>query len=107
MGKKMLLRKVENKARRISSFGEYCLILPKDLWICHHHAEGHGLLSGDMQESLYYTVYKPSDNHLVFSSDSQPRRVTATAVVEYNTVAVGDRFSNIFVNCWIPRCPTQ
>ena len=35
---------------------------------------------------------------LVFADDSQPRWVSAAAMVDYNTVVAGDRFGNIFVN---------
>ena len=57
------------------------------------------MLVGDMQESVYYAVYKPPENRLlIFADDTQPRWITATTIVDYNTVAAGDRFGNIFVN---------
>jgi splicing factor 3B subunit 3 len=63
------------------------------------NTQGSRIIVGDMQESLYYTVYKPPENRLlVFADDGQPRWVTATTMVDYNTVAAGDRFGNIFVN---------
>ena len=52
-----------------------------------------------MQESVYYAVYKAPENRLlIFADDSQPRWVTATTMVDYFTVAAGDRFGNVFVN---------
>lgn len=52
-----------------------------------------------MQESIQYVVYKEPENRLLtFADDSQSRWVTASTMVDYNTVAAGDRFGNIFVN---------
>jgi len=57
------------------------------------------MLVGDMQESVFYVAYKAPENRLlVFADDSQPRWVTAQTMVDYTTVAVGDRFGNVFVN---------
>ncbi|KIP06506.1 hypothetical protein PHLGIDRAFT_128225 [Phlebiopsis gigantea 11061_1 CR5-6] len=85
IGKKKLLRKVENK-----NFG--CAIVTLN-------TQGSRILVGDMQESVYYAVYKAPENRLlVFADDSQPRWVTATTMVDYFTVAAGDRFGNVFVN---------
>lgn len=53
-----------------------------------------------MQESIFYVAYKavPSRQLLIFADDSQPRWITATTMVDYETVACGDKFGNIFVN---------
>jgi splicing factor 3B subunit 3 len=52
-----------------------------------------------MQESIQYTVYKAPENRLLtFAGDVQPRWITAMTMVDYNTIAAGDRFGNIFVN---------
>ena len=52
-----------------------------------------------MQESVFYAVYKPPENKLlIFADDVQPRWVTATTMLDYNTVAAGDRFGNVFIN---------
>ncbi|KAJ7824665.1 mono-functional DNA-alkylating methyl methanesulfonate N-term-domain-containing protein [Mycena olivaceomarginata] len=72
IGKKKLLRKVENK-----SFASAIISL---------NTQGSRILVGDMQESVS------------FATTTQPRWVTAVAMVDYNTVAVGDRFGNVFVN---------
>ena len=61
-----------------------------------------------MQNSVFYAVYKPPENRLlVFADDSQPRWVTTTTMVDYNTVAAGDRFGNIFVNRLDPKVSEQ
>jgi splicing factor 3B subunit 3 len=53
-----------------------------------------------MQESIFYVAYKavPSRQLLIFADDSQPRWITATTMVDYETVACGDKFGNMFVN---------
>ena len=52
-----------------------------------------------MQDSILYAVYKPPENRLlVFADDIQPRWVTAATMVDYYTVAAGDKFGNVFVN---------
>ena len=61
-----------------------------------------------MQNSVFYAVYKPPENRLlVFADDAQPRWVTTTTMVDYNTVAAGDRFGNIFVNRLDPKVSEQ
>lgn len=52
-----------------------------------------------MQESVTYVSYKAAENRLLtFADDSQPRWISAAAMVDYNTVACGDRFGNVFIN---------
>ncbi|CAL1706734.1 unnamed protein product [Somion occarium] len=85
MGKKKLLRKVENK-----TFSSAIVTL---------NTQGSRILVGDMQESVFYAVYKAPENRLlVFADDSQPRWISSAAMVDYNTVVAGDRFGNVFVN---------
>ncbi|KIL68220.1 hypothetical protein M378DRAFT_158762 [Amanita muscaria Koide BX008] len=85
IGKKKMLRKVENK-----SFATTIVSL------C---TQGSRMLVGDMQESVFYVAYKAPENRLlVFADDMQPRWVTTQTMVDYTTVAVADRFGNIFVN---------
>jgi splicing factor 3B subunit 3 len=61
-----------------------------------------------MQDSVTYAVYKPPENRLlVFADDMQPRWVTCAVMVDYNTVAAGDRFGNIFVNRLDPKISDQ
>ena len=52
-----------------------------------------------MQESIFFATYKPPENRLlVFADDTQPRWISSATMVDYNTVAAGDRFGNVFVN---------
>ncbi|KAF9010785.1 mono-functional DNA-alkylating methyl methanesulfonate N-term-domain-containing protein [Cyathus striatus] len=43
----------------------------------------------------------------ILADDSQPRWVSAAAMVDYNTVVVGDRFGNVFVNRLDPKVSDQ
>lgn len=53
-----------------------------------------------MQESTFYCIYRsiPTRQLLVFADDPQPRWITCVANVDYETVACGDKFGNIFLN---------
>ncbi|KAI6125748.1 CPSF A subunit region-domain-containing protein [Pisolithus croceorrhizus] len=85
MGKKKLLRKVENK-----TFSSPIVTL---------NTQGSRILVGDMQDSIFYAVYKAPENRLlVFADDMQPRWTVAATMLDYCTVAASDRFGNIFVN---------
>lgn len=85
IGKKKLLRKVENK-----SFSSAIISL---------NTQGSRIIVGDMQESITFAVYKSPENRLlVFADDTQARWVTCSTMVDYTTIAAGDRFGNIFVN---------
>ncbi|KAL4078566.1 CPSF A subunit region-domain-containing protein [Scleroderma yunnanense] len=85
MGKKKLLRKVENK-----SFSSAIVTL---------NTQGSRIIVGDMQDSIFHAVYKAPENRLlIFADDTQPRWVVAATMVDYYTVAASDRFGNIFVN---------
>ncbi|KAL5528100.1 RSE1 [Sanghuangporus sanghuang] len=85
IGKKKLLRKVETK-----TYGSAIVTL---------NTQGSRIIIGDMQDSVVYAVYKPPENRLlVFADDSQPRWTTSTVMVDYMTIAAGDKFGNIFVN---------
>ncbi|KAM0753797.1 Pre-mRNA-splicing factor RSE1 [Meredithblackwellia eburnea MCA 4105] len=85
IGKKKLLRKAENK-----SFATMVTTLS---------TQGSRILVGDVQESVHYAVYKAPENRLiVFADDTSPRWTTAATMVDYQTVAAGDKFGNLFVN---------
>lgn len=63
------------------------------------NTQGSRLLVGDAQESVSYAVYKAPENRLlVFADDTSPRWTTATTMVDYETVAAGDKFGNVFLN---------
>ncbi|KAI9090485.1 CPSF A subunit region-domain-containing protein [Phlyctochytrium arcticum] len=85
LGKKKLLRKCEN--------GQF----PSN--IVQLHTQGNRIVVGDSQESALFVAYRHFDNRLViFADDTTPRFLTATAMLDYDTVVGGDKFGNIFVD---------
>ncbi|KAF9237558.1 CPSF A subunit region-domain-containing protein [Melanogaster broomeanus] len=94
IGKKKLLRKAENKA-----FSSAIVTL---------NTQGSRILVGDMQDSIFYAVYKAPENRLlIFADDMQPRWIVASTMIDYNTVAASDRFGNVFVNRLDPKVSDQ
>ena len=83
-GKKKLLRKAE------------CGEFPNFLTTI--HASGERVYVGDVQESFHFVKYKSDDGSLyVVADDAQPRHVTSAVPLDYDTVAGGDKFGNVFV----------
>ncbi|KAG0241008.1 pre-mRNA-splicing factor rse1 [Actinomortierella wolfii] len=93
LGKRKLLRKCENRAIPTS--------------VVTLQTQGNRIVVGDVQESVHYALYVPEDNKItVFADDTLPRWVTATTMVDYDTIAGGDKFGNVFVNR-LPRNVSQ
>jgi splicing factor 3B subunit 3 len=68
------------------------------------HTQGDRIIIGDVQESIHYAVYKHIDNRIiVFADDTTPRWLSTSTMVDYETVAGGDKFGNFFIN----RLPTN
>jgi len=89
LGKKKLLRKCENK-----SFPTLIKTI---------HAQGDRIIVGDMNESFHFVKYRRYENQLfIFADDTAPRFVTASCMVDYDTVAGGDKFGNMFI-CRLPK----
>jgi splicing factor 3B subunit 3 len=67
--------------------------------------QGSRIICADIQESVTYCVYKYQDNHLIpFCDDNIARWSTCSpAMVDYETVAGGDKFGNL----WLLRCPQK
>ncbi|KAM5475209.1 pre-mRNA-splicing factor rse1 [Microsporum audouinii] len=66
--------------------------------------QGSRIIVSDVQESVTYVVYKYQENNLIpFADDIIPRWTTCTTMVDYETVAGGDKFGNI----WLLRCPPK
>ncbi|KAG8528796.1 pre-mRNA-splicing factor rse1 [Bacidia gigantensis] len=66
--------------------------------------QGSRIIASDVQESVSYLVYKYQENRLIpFIDDSVARWTTGTTMVDYETVAGGDKFGNI----WLLRCPQK
>ncbi|XP_071823754.1 splicing factor 3B subunit 3-like [Apostichopus japonicus] len=84
LGKKKLLRKCENK--HIPNF------------IVNVTSVGQRIVVSDVQESLHFVRYKRQENSLViFADDTYARWVTATCILDYDTVMCADKFGNISV----------
>uniref|UniRef100_A0A7S3VLT8 DNA damage-binding protein 1 n=1 Tax=Dunaliella tertiolecta TaxID=3047 RepID=A0A7S3VLT8_DUNTE len=84
LGKKKMLRKCEYKQ------------LPH--YIASLHASGSRIYVGDSQESVHFMKYKKADNHLyIFADDASPRYVTSVLPLDYDTLAVADKFGNVGV----------
>ena len=66
--------------------------------------QGSRIIVSDVQESVSFVVYKYQENVLIpFADDSISRWTTCTTMVDYETVAGGDKFGNI----WLLRCPQK
>lgn len=66
--------------------------------------QGSRIIVSDVQESVVYVVYKYQENRLIpFVDDMVARWTTSTTMVDYETVAGGDKFGNI----WLVRCPQK
>ncbi|KAK4695986.1 splicing factor 3B subunit 3, partial [Lecanoromycetidae sp. Uapishka_2] len=66
--------------------------------------QGSRIIVSDVQESIVYVVYKFQENRLIpFVDDVIARFTTCTTMVDYETVAGGDKFGNI----WLLRCPQK
>ncbi|KAK3816048.1 MAG: CPSF A subunit region-domain-containing protein [Benniella sp.] len=85
LGKRKLLRKCENRS------------IPTSIVTLHN--QGGRIVVGDVQESVHYASYIASDNKIVvFADDKAPRWITCSAMIDYDTVAAGDKFGNFFVD---------
>ena len=59
---------------------------------------GDRIVVSDVQESVHFVKYRRGENQLVvFADDTTPRWVTTSCILDYNTVAVADKFGNISV----------
>jgi splicing factor 3B subunit 3 len=68
------------------------------------NTQGGRIVAGDMQQGVTFVVYKPDTNKLIpFADDSIARWTTCTTMVDYESVAGGDKFGNV----WLLRCPQK
>jgi splicing factor 3B subunit 3 len=66
--------------------------------------QGSRIIVSDVQESVTYVVYKYLENAFIpFVDDAISRWTTCATMVDYETVAGGDKFGNI----WLVRCPSK
>uniref|UniRef100_A0A914UNU2 Cleavage/polyadenylation specificity factor A subunit C-terminal domain-containing protein n=1 Tax=Plectus sambesii TaxID=2011161 RepID=A0A914UNU2_9BILA len=57
---------------------------------------GQRIVVSDVQESIHFIRYKPHENQLIiFADDTTPRFVTAMCLLDYDTVAIADKFGSI------------
>ncbi|ERS97181.1 pre-mRNA-splicing factor RSE1 [Sporothrix schenckii ATCC 58251] len=60
--------------------------------------QGSRIIVGDLEEGVTYVVYKPEVNKLLpFVDDTIKRWTTCTTMVDYQTVAGGDKFGNLWI----------
>jgi splicing factor 3B subunit 3 len=84
LGKKKLLRKCETKAFPFS--------------IVKIETQGDRIYVSDSQESVHYCLFRHYDNQIViFADDFISRWMTCATMLDYDTVAGGDKFGNIFI----------
>ncbi|KAJ8122140.1 hypothetical protein ONZ43_g1589 [Nemania bipapillata] len=66
--------------------------------------QGSRIIVGDVQQSVTFVAYKYESNKLIpFADDTIPRWTNCTTMVDYESIAGGDKFGNI----WIVRCPQK
>lgn len=59
---------------------------------------GNRVFVSDIEESIHFVRYKRQDNQLtIFADETNPRWVTTSCVLDFDTVAVADKFGNIGV----------
>lgn len=52
----------------------------------------------DVQESVHFVKYKRGENQLViFADETNPRWITCTTVLDYDSIAFADKFGNVGV----------
>lgn len=84
LGKRKLLRKCESKC--VPTAVKALHVMADRIWV------------GDMCESWFLVKHDKTEKTLnVVADTNQPRYITASCVVDYDTVAAGDKFGNIFV----------
>lgn len=68
------------------------------------HTQGDRIVVTDVQESVTFAKYKAADNQLlIFADDVLPRWMTCSVMLDYDTVAGGDKFGNFFVTRLAPE----
>ncbi|KAF8365645.1 hypothetical protein PRIPAC_83474, partial [Pristionchus pacificus] len=59
---------------------------------------GQRIVVSDSQESVHFLRYRKAENQLVvFADDLTPRYVTSVCILDYHTVAVGDKFGTVAI----------
>jgi splicing factor 3B subunit 3 len=85
LGKKQLLKKTENR-----NFPSFLVTI---------QTAGDRIYCGDAKDSFHFCRYGWEENQIhIYADDSIPRYLTASVTLDYNTVAGGDKFGNLFVS---------
>lgn len=59
---------------------------------------GDRIICSDIQESVHFLKYRRGENQLVvYADDTSPRWITTTCILDYNTVAVADKFGSVSI----------
>lgn len=59
---------------------------------------GDRIIVSDVQESIHFVKYRRGENQLVvFADDTSPRWVTSVCILDYTTVAIGDKFGSVSI----------
>lgn len=62
------------------------------------NTQGSRIIVGDVGQGVTYVVYKPTTNKLIpFVDDTISRWTTCSTMVDYESVAGGDKFGNMFI----------
>ncbi|KAI1708185.1 CPSF A subunit region domain-containing protein [Ditylenchus destructor] len=60
---------------------------------------GPRIVVSDSQESVHFMRYKKAENQLViFCDETTPRYVTSVCLLDYDTLAVADRFGSVTID---------
>jgi hypothetical protein len=60
--------------------------------------QGERIIVGDLAESFHFVKYRKPENQLnIYADDSNPRWLTASQMLDYDTMAGADKFGNIFI----------
>ena len=91
VGKKQLLRKCESRVNYINkAFPKHIIKL---------QTQGDRIYATDATESVQFASYRNFDNKIVvFADDPIPRLMTTSTVLDFNTMAGGDKFGTVFVS---------
>jgi len=84
LGKKQLLAKCENRQIPVQ--------------ITEIRSMGQRIVVSDSEESVHFMRYKKNENQLVvFCDETTPRYTTSSCMLDYDTVAVADKFGSISI----------
>ena len=69
---------------------------------------GHRIFISDQAESVHVLKYKEEENQLyIFADDVLPRWTTSFVVLDFDTIAVSDKFENIVILRLPPGCDEE